>query len=51
MEKGHFYFIKEQYFIDFHDDKLMKNKENINGQRHNRPSFFAFEEANGIYWR
>lgn len=25
--QGHFYFIEEQYFIDFPDKYLMKNKE------------------------
>lgn len=51
MDKGHFYFIKDQYFIDFPDDKLMQNKEGINGVSHNRPSFLAFEESSsGIFW-
>ncbi len=27
MNTGHFYYIKDQYFIDFPDPHLMKNKE------------------------
>ena len=27
MDKGHFYYINDQYFIDFPDTMLMKNKE------------------------
>lgn len=52
MDNGHFYFINDQYFIDFHDPYLMQNKEVINGQEHNRPCFFAFEDSNnkGLYW-
>lgn len=40
MDTGHFYFIKDQYFIDFPDTKLMQNKETVNGKTHNRPCFF-----------
>lgn len=36
MDKGHFYYINDQYFTDFPDTKLMQNKENINGQPHDR---------------
>lgn len=52
MDNGHFYFINDQYFIDFPDPYLMKNKEVINGQKHNRPCFYAFEDSNnkGLYW-
>ena len=38
MSMGHFYYIEDQYYIDFSDDKLMQNKEKINGQPHNRPA-------------
>lgn len=29
MNTGHFYYIKDQYYIDFPDDKLMRNKERL----------------------
>ncbi|MCM1040327.1 MAG: hypothetical protein NC314_01760 [Roseburia sp.] len=51
MINGHFYYITDQYFIDFPDSYLMRNKESINGQQHDRPCFYAFEdEKTGIYW-
>ena len=52
MNNGHFYFINDQYFIDFPDPFLMQNKEIINGQEHNRPCFYAFEDNTnkGLYW-
>jgi hypothetical protein len=51
MDKGHFYYINDQYFIDFQDSYLMKNKETINGQAHDRPCFYAFEDTNtGLFW-
>jgi hypothetical protein len=46
-----FYFIRDEYFVDFPDDKLMTNKEVINGQAHNRPCYYAFEDdVTGLYW-
>ena len=51
MEKGHFYFIKNQYFVDFPDTYLMKNKEFVNGRPHGRPCFFAYLDIKtNIYW-
>lgn len=51
MEKGHFYFINDQYFIDFPDTMLMSNKESLNGRSHNRPCFYAFEDnKTGLCW-
>ena len=52
MDNGHFYFITDQYFTDFPDPYLMKNKETINGQTHNRPCFYAFEDSShaGLFW-
>jgi hypothetical protein len=48
---GHFYYIKDQYYLDFPDPKLMRNKERVNGVAHDRPCFFAFEETtSGILW-
>lgn len=51
MDTGHFYYINDQYFIDFPDPYLMKNKETINGQVHDRPCFYAFQDSTtGLYW-
>ena len=52
MEVGHFYYLKDQYFIDFPDDKLMQNKAvEADGKRHDRPCFYAFlDERTGLYW-
>lgn len=51
MEVGHFYYIDDSYFVDFQDSYLMKNKETVNGQVHDRPCFYTFQDSNtGIYW-
>jgi len=51
MDIGHFYFLTDQYFIDFPDEYLMKNKEVIGGIVHDRPCFFAFQDGKtGLYW-
>ncbi|MCR5726085.1 MAG: hypothetical protein K6G24_01345 [Lachnospiraceae bacterium] len=52
MLNGHFYFLTDQYFADFPDPLLMKNKENIRGQIHDRPCFYAFEDSvhKDIFW-
>ena len=51
MNKGHFYYIDDQYFVDFPYDELMRNKETIDGQVHDRPCFFAFrDDKTGLYW-
>lgn len=52
MLQAQLYFLSDQYYQDFPDDKLMKNKDIINGTPHNRPCFFAFEDFKiaGIYW-
>ena len=44
MDNGHFYYITDQYFIDFPDTMLMQNKETVNGQVHDRPCFYAFKD-------
>lgn len=46
------YFLSNQYYVDFPDDKLMKNKDIIDGVPHNRPCFFAFSDTKHpeIYW-
>lgn len=40
----HFYFLSDQYFFDFPDPYLMKNKPTVNGVPHSRPCFFAFTD-------
>ena len=46
------YFLSDQYYIDFPDSKLMKNREAIDGTLHNRPCFLAFPDTRNadIYW-
>ena len=52
MSKAQLYFLSDQYYLDFPDDKLMKNKYMIDGVPHNRPCFFAFTDSKNldIYW-
>jgi hypothetical protein len=51
MNNGHFYYINDQYFLDFPDPRLMKNQENHYGQAHDRPCFYAFKDAKtGLFW-
>ena len=51
MEIGHFYYIEDQYFKDFSDSYLMQNKEKVNGQLHDRPCFYAFQDSNTqLFW-
>jgi len=51
MDVGHFYFISDQYFVDFPDQYLMNNKETMNGKKHGRPCFYSFCDINQlIYW-
>ena len=51
MDKGHFYYINDQYFLDFPDPMLMRNQETIDGKNHDRPCFYAFEDAlTGLFW-
>jgi len=51
MVVGHFYYINDQYFIDFPDNNLMRNRETINGKPHDRPCFYAFQdEKTKLYW-
>ena len=48
MQEAQLYFLLDQYYIDFPDDKLMRNKEN----GRSRPCFFAFRDSRypGILW-
>lgn len=51
MDIGHFYFLADDYFLDFPDPYLMSNKETTNGQVHDRPCFYTFKDAKtGLYW-
>lgn len=51
MDIGHFYYLNDQYFIDFPDSQLMQNKETVNGQVHDRPCFYTFQDnKTGLYW-
>ena len=52
MADAQLYFLSDQYYLDFPDEKLMKNKDTINGELHNRPCFFAFPDSKHpeIYW-
>ncbi len=51
MTPGHFYFLNDKYFVDFNDDKLMQNKEMLDGEEHNRPCYYGFKDENtGLFW-
>jgi hypothetical protein len=50
VDVGSFYFIKDEYFTDYSDDKLMKNGEK-DDKEHNRPCYYAFKDnKTPIYW-
>ena len=52
MLQAQLYFLSDQYYQDFPDDKLMKNKDTVDGVPHSRPCFFAFPDSKNseIYW-
>jgi hypothetical protein len=52
MPQAQLYFLSDQYYCDFPDEKLMKNKDMIDGVPHSRPCFFAFPDSKiaEIYW-
>ena len=51
MTVGNFYFLDDQYFLDFPDPFLMRNKEVVSGVPHDRPCFFAFSEStSAVFW-
>jgi hypothetical protein len=52
MPGSQLYFLTDQYYVDFPDDKLMKNKEVVDGTPHGRPCFYAFSDTRNpsIYW-
>lgn len=45
MKENYFYFLSEQYFIDFPDKGLMTNHEIANGKEHNRPCFYMLKDS------
>jgi len=45
MNERQFCFISDQYYIDFPDDQLMKNKEKIDSKFVDSPCFFAFRDV------
>ena len=49
MEVGCFYYLSDQYFVDFPDKGLMRNKESVDGQDHDRPCFYAFQDKKTGY--
>lgn len=53
LKTGCLYFITDLFYEKFdNDETLMKNKEAINGQNHDRPCFFAIRDVKDkeIYW-
>jgi len=51
MDLGKFYFLTDDYFIDFPDENLMRNSEKINGEIHDRPCFYSFlDNKTNVYW-
>lgn len=51
MNIGYFYFLSDDYFIDFPDPFIMENKEMVDGELHDRPCFYAFKDSStNIYW-
>ncbi|MCD8200673.1 MAG: hypothetical protein LUD47_01190 [Clostridia bacterium] len=51
MVNAQMYFLSDQFFLDFDDPFLMKNKT-VGGSTHNRPYFLAFPDVDEprIYW-
>lgn len=45
MSNIQFYFLTDQYYIDFPDANLMRNKEKDALGEHSRPCFFAIEDV------
>lgn len=52
MSQAQLFFLSDQYYQDFPDDKLMQNKDIMNGMLHSRPCFFAFKDSkiSDIFW-
>ena len=45
MDSGRFCFLSDQYYEDFQDKYLMRNKEVVDGVMHDRPCFFVFKDS------
>ena len=45
MDSGRFCFLSDQYYEDFQDKYLMRNREIVNGVMHDRPCFFVFQDS------
>ena len=50
MVQGHFYFLKDDFFIDFPDKNIQKNHEMINGVPHDKPCFCAIKGDKDVFW-
>jgi len=52
MDNGSFCFLSDQYYEDFQDKFLMRNKEIVNGVMYDRPCFFVFQDivVPEIHW-
>ena len=51
MDVGHFYYIDDQFYVDFPDPYLMPNKSTVSGHPHGRPCFYSFlDSSTGLYW-
>lgn len=49
MKDNKLYFIKEEYFKKYSNERLSKNKSQDEAGEHNRPCYYAFKE-NEILW-
>jgi len=45
MNNGRFCFLSDQYYKDFPDEYLMRNKEVVDGVLRDRPCFFVFQDS------
>jgi len=45
MDSGRFCFLSDQYYADFPDEYLMRNKEVVDGVLRDRPCFFVFQDS------
>lgn len=51
MQSNHFYFVKDEYFIDFLDPYLLPNKDREGTILHGRPCFYSFQNTRtGLFW-
>jgi len=51
MEIGNFYFLTNDYFVDFPDDTIMSNKETVQAVTHDRPCFYTiYDDTTSLFW-